>query len=157
MATIEAPRAGIRPFHEFDGVYDVWPRGDRLEAIRDAAADSVSASRHRRTVCARSRPSTWRRPATRPFALPGAAKALNPYINIINRLVIVQFEDFEGEPADAGLGADGRGGRRRGAVLRPATEALRRVPLLQGVCEVLQHGRGGDRALAASRQRTSTT
>ena len=38
MATVEAPETlGIRPIQEFDGVYDVWPRGDRLDAIREAA------------------------------------------------------------------------------------------------------------------------
>ena len=38
MATVEAPgQLGIRPFNEFDGVFDVWPRGDRPDAIRDAA------------------------------------------------------------------------------------------------------------------------
>ncbi len=31
------------------------------------------------------------------FAFGGAAHGLNPYINIINRLQVVQFEDFEGE------------------------------------------------------------
>lgn len=30
------------------------------------------------------------------FALAGAAKALNPYVSIINRVVIVQFDDFDG-------------------------------------------------------------
>jgi hypothetical protein len=31
------------------------------------------------------------------FALAGAAKGLNPFISICNRLLVVQFEDFEGE------------------------------------------------------------
>ena len=30
------------------------------------------------------------------FAFGGAARGANPYINIINRLQVVQFEDFEG-------------------------------------------------------------
>src|SRR5918912_693521 len=30
------------------------------------------------------------------FAFGGAARGLNPYISILNRLVVVQFEDFEG-------------------------------------------------------------
>jgi len=28
---------GARPIPEFDGVHDVWPRGDRLQAVRSAA------------------------------------------------------------------------------------------------------------------------
>jgi hypothetical protein len=98
MATIEAPETlGIRPFHEFDGVFDVWPRGDRPDVIRDAArrfrerfATDENRVRAVRTVDLAS--------AAYPvsFAFHGAAKTLNPYINILNRLVIVQFEDFEG-------------------------------------------------------------
>ena len=39
MAAIEAPeKLGIRPFHEFDEAAEVWPRGDRIEAIRAGAA-----------------------------------------------------------------------------------------------------------------------
>jgi hypothetical protein len=98
MATVEAPESiGIRPFHEFDGVYDVWPRGDRPDAIRDAArkfrerfATPENRVRAVKTVDLAS--------AAYPvsFAFHGAAKTLNPFINIVNRLVIVQFEDFEG-------------------------------------------------------------
>jgi hypothetical protein len=98
MATVEAPETlGIRPIQEFDGVYDVWPRGDRLDAIRDAARQfrqrfAIDENRVRavKTVDLAS--------AGYPveFAFHGAAKSLNPFINILNRLVMVQFEDFEG-------------------------------------------------------------
>ena len=39
MATIPGVRAGLgfRPILEFEGVYDIWPRGKRPEAIRHAA------------------------------------------------------------------------------------------------------------------------
>jgi hypothetical protein len=99
MATVEAPETlGIRPIQEFDAVYDVWPRGDRLDAIRDAARQfrqrfAVDDNRVRaiKTVDLAS--------AGYPveFAFHGAAKGLNPFINILNRLVMVQFEDFDGE------------------------------------------------------------
>ena len=57
----------------------------------------ASASRPARTGFARSRPSIWRRPPIPiEFAFHGAARGINPFINIVNRLVIVQFEDFEG-------------------------------------------------------------
>ena len=29
---------GARTIPEFDGVHDVWPRGERLQAVRSAAA-----------------------------------------------------------------------------------------------------------------------
>jgi hypothetical protein len=98
MAAIEAPeQVGIVPFGEFAEVDDVWPRGDRLEAIREAAGrfrDRFAVPENRiravKTVdlAAAAYPTA--------FALAGAAKGLNPYINIVNRLVIVQFDDFEG-------------------------------------------------------------
>ena len=38
MAAIEAPeKIGIRPFDEFSEIEGIWPRGDRLDAIREAA------------------------------------------------------------------------------------------------------------------------
>ena len=98
MATVEAPAGlGIAPIEEFDGVFDIWPSGNRLDAIHDAAHRfrsrfAVDDNRVRaiKTVDLAS--------AGYPlsFAFHGAAKGLNPYINILNRLVIVQFEDFEG-------------------------------------------------------------
>jgi hypothetical protein len=98
MATIEAPETlGIRPFNEFDGVFDVWPRGDRPDAIRDAARRfrerfAIDENRVRAVQTVDLASAAY--PVS--FAFHGAAKTLNPYINIVNRLVIVQFEDFEG-------------------------------------------------------------
>jgi hypothetical protein len=98
MAAIEAPeKIGIKPFDEFAPVNDVWPRGDRLDAIRECAdrfrerfATPENRIRAVKTVDLAAAAYPTR------FALAGAAKGLNPYINIVNRLVIVQFEDFEG-------------------------------------------------------------
>ena len=98
MATIETGETlGLRPIEEFAGVYDIWPRGDRPQAIREAAhafrarfrpAGEVRAIRTVDLVAA-AYPTL--------FAFGGAAKGLNPYVSILNRLVVVQFEDFEGE------------------------------------------------------------
>jgi hypothetical protein len=99
MAAIESIESvGMRPFHEFDEARETWPRGARLEAIR-AAADEF---RHRfkrqgqvsavRTVDLVSAGYPTR------YAFGGAARGgVNPYVNIVNRLVVVQFHDFEGE------------------------------------------------------------
>ena len=90
------PRLGIGPFDEFDGVFDVWPRGERLDAIREAAqrfrarfATRENRVRAVKTVDLASAAYPCRSRST-------ARRRLNPYINILNRLVIVQFEDFEG-------------------------------------------------------------
>src|SRR5919108_3505525 len=98
MAVIESTeRLGIRPIREFDGVMDVWPRGERPAAIQEAVerfrsrfATPENRVRAVRTVDLAS--------AGYPvsFAFGGAARSVNPFVNILNRLVMVQFEDFEG-------------------------------------------------------------
>ena len=99
MAAIESPeKVGLRPFHEFDEANETWPRGDRPAAIREAAAEfrarfAIPENRVRgiRTVDIASAGYPLK------FAFGGAAIGPNPYINIINRLQVVQYEDFEGE------------------------------------------------------------
>ena len=98
MAVIESPeKVGIKPFHEFDEADATLPRGKRLEAIRSAAHDFRSRFKDQgqvvgvRTVDLVSAGYPVR------YAFGGAARgALNPYINILNRLVVVQFHDFDG-------------------------------------------------------------
>jgi hypothetical protein len=102
MAVIEVPGTGpdtlgLRPFHEFDAANDTWPRGDRPAAIREAAiafrarfATPENRLQAVRTVDIASAGYPLK------FAFGGAAKGPNPYVNIINRLQVIQFEDFEG-------------------------------------------------------------
>ena len=56
------------------------------------------------------------------FAFDGAANGINPYINILNRLQVVQFEDFEGKLKTLAYEPTVTEGRGRGAVLRPADD-----------------------------------
>jgi hypothetical protein len=103
MAVVEAPKVkpakvGLKPFGEFDKANQIWPRGDRPAAIREAAAEfrarfAVPENRIRavRTVDIASAGYPLK------FAFGGAAKGPNPYINIINRLQVIQFEGFDGE------------------------------------------------------------
>ena len=99
MAATESPKKlGIRPFDDFAEVDQVWPRGDRLDAIREAATGFRErfATPDNRIDAVQTVDLASAAYPTK-FALAGAAKGLNPYINIINRLVIVQFEDFDGK------------------------------------------------------------
>src|SRR4029079_1783238 len=98
MAAIESPETvGVRPFHEFDEAHSLWPRGERPMALGEAAQAMRERCQEQGQIRA-VRPidlASAGYPAA--FALAGAAKGLNPFVNIRNRLVVVQFEDFEGE------------------------------------------------------------
>ena len=97
MAVIESPeRLGIRPFHEFDAAHSTWPRGARLEAIRSGAEDFRRRFKEQGEVEAVRTVDLVTAGYPTRYAFGGAAKGLNPFINITNRLVIVQFRDFEG-------------------------------------------------------------
>lgn len=98
MAVIESPQSiGIRPFHEFDEANATWPRGARLEAIRRAADEFRARFKTQGQVTAIRTIDLVSAGYPARYAFGGAAKGyLNPYINITNRLVIVQFHDFEG-------------------------------------------------------------
>ncbi len=97
-ATVSPKKLGIRPFDDFAEVDQVWPRGDRLDAVREAATrfrERFATPDNRIDAVQTVDLASAAYPTK--FALAGAAKGLNPYINIINRLVIVQFEDFDGK------------------------------------------------------------
>jgi hypothetical protein len=103
MAVVEAPKVkpevlGLRPLHEFDDANATWPRGDRPAAIREAAAEFRArfATPETRVHAARTVDIASAGYPLR-FAFGGAAKGPNPYVNIINRLQVVQFEDFDGQ------------------------------------------------------------
>ena len=98
MAVIESPEAvGIRPFHEFDEANSVWPRGQRLDAIRAAAGEFRARFKEQGEIRAVRTVDLVSAGYPVKFAFGGAAKAINPFINIRNRLVVVQFEDFAGD------------------------------------------------------------
>jgi hypothetical protein len=98
MAAIESPeKVGLRPFHEFDEANETWPRGDRPAAIREAAAEFRArfAGEENRVRAVRTVPIASAGYPLK-FAFGGAAIGPNPYINIINRLQVIQYEDFDG-------------------------------------------------------------
>src|ERR671936_2226321 len=97
MAVIESPETvGIKPFHEFDEANATWPRGDRLDAIRGAADEFRRRFKDQGQVTGVRTVDLVSAGYPTCYAFGGAAKGVNPYINITNRLVVVQFHDFEG-------------------------------------------------------------
>ena len=97
MVVIESPETiGIRPFHEFDEANSTWPRGNRLDAIRAGADDFRARFKEQGQVVAVRTIDLVTAGYPAKYAFGGAARAINPFVNILNRLVIVRFHDFEG-------------------------------------------------------------
>jgi hypothetical protein len=98
MATIESPETlGLRPIDDFDEAQETWPRGDRPAAIREAATAFRARFKEQGQVRAVRTVDLVAAGYPTLFAFGGAARGINPYISILNRLVVVQFEDFDGE------------------------------------------------------------
>ena len=121
---------------EFDGVHETWPRGDRPAAIREAAGafrERFATPENRvhgvRTVDIASAPYPLK------FAFGGAAKGANPYVNIINRLQIVQFEDFEGRTRTLAYEPTVTDGPQEA----PFYEQMMRFPLPDSVADFLAY------------------
>ena len=78
----------------FDAAWAVWPRGDRPVALREAAerfrASFTGVVRGVRTVDLVSAPY----PAK--YAFAGAGVWANPFVTLVNRLVVVRFDDLSG-------------------------------------------------------------
>ena len=93
MAVMETT---IRAVGEFEEAQSLWPRGDRPQAIRAAAEEFRHRFKQQGTV--RSVQTVDLVAAGYPlnFAFGGAAKGVNPYLSILNRLVVIRFEDFNG-------------------------------------------------------------
>src|SRR5436305_5857950 len=98
MATATGVRAGIgfRPILEFEGVYDIWPRGNRPEAIRRAGDAFKRRFKAQGEVLGVKSVDIATAPYLAQFAFHGAAKTPNPYLSMVNRMVVVQYEDFSG-------------------------------------------------------------
>jgi hypothetical protein len=98
MAVIESPETlGVRPLHEFDEANATWPRGERLAAVRAAADEFRRRFKEQGQVTAVRTVDLVTAGYPTKYAFGTAAKGLNPFVNILNRLVVVQFHDFEGE------------------------------------------------------------
>lgn len=88
---------GARPIPELEGVHEVWPRGNRLEAVREAAAAFKRRFSSQGEVRAVKSVDIAAAPYPTGFAFHGAAIApATPYVSIINRMLVVQYLDFGG-------------------------------------------------------------
>lgn len=88
---------GARPIPEFEGVHDVWPRGDRLRAVREAAEAYKPRFKAQGQVKAVRSVDIAAAPYPVPFAFHGAVNLPHlPLIAMINRMLVVQYDDWDG-------------------------------------------------------------
>ncbi|TQF74012.1 hypothetical protein FK531_04935 [Rhodococcus spelaei] len=97
MTRTDPPTTAVRPIPEFDGVHDVWPRGARLEAVRDAALRYRERFLTQGQVRAIKSVDIAAAPYPARFAFQGYSVNANPMISIINRMFVIQFDGFDGE------------------------------------------------------------
>ena len=95
MAVAEALE--IRSVPEFRAAHELWPRGERPAAMRAAAEQFRPRFKEGGTVNSVQTVDLVAAGYPSQFAFGGAAKGINPFLNILNRLVVVRFEDFGGE------------------------------------------------------------
>ena len=90
---------GARPVPEFEGVHDVWPRGKRLAAVREAATAYKQRFVSQGQVTAVRSVDVAAAPYPVAFAFHGAVSVPHlPLISMINRMIVVQYDDFAGVP-----------------------------------------------------------
>ena len=90
---------GARSIPEFEGVHDVWPRGDRLEAVRSAAREYKTRFTAQGEVKAVKSVDIASAPYPVKYGFNTAVGVPHiPLIPIINRMVVVQYNDWDGRP-----------------------------------------------------------
>jgi hypothetical protein len=98
MAITTGEQLGFRSAPELDEAWGTWPRGDRPAVLREAAGEFRRRFVEQGPLGAIRTIDLVSAAYPVAYAFHGAARTLNPYLNILNRLVVVQFEDFDGAP-----------------------------------------------------------
>lgn len=122
---------GARAIPEFAGVHEVWPRGERLAAVRAAAQAYKPRFKAQGQVKAVRSMDIAAAPYPVSFAFHGAVDLPHlPLIAMINRMVVVQYEDFHG--------------RHRTLVFEPTVPAgSAEAPFYAGLLELAHRIPGG--------------
>lgn len=91
-------RPTFRPIPEFEGVHNVWPRGDRLAAIRVAAQNYRERFINQGTVLGVKSFDIAAARYPSQYAFQNYSGYVNPLISIINRMMAIQYKNFNGVP-----------------------------------------------------------
>jgi hypothetical protein len=94
---VDLAAIGARGIPEFEGVHDVWPRGERLKAVRAAAEAYKPRFKEQGQVRAVKSLDIAAAPYPVSFAFHGAVHVPHlPLISMINRMIVVQYDDWDG-------------------------------------------------------------
>src|SRR5579862_1631164 len=86
-----------RAVPEFEGVFDIWPRGKRLAEIRSSAQAFRERFKQQGAVEAVRSVDLATAPYITAYAFHGAVKTPNPYLSMTNRMLVVRYRDFAGQ------------------------------------------------------------
>jgi hypothetical protein len=87
---------GLRRIPELEGLFDIWPRGDRLPRIRAGAEAYKARFKAQGQVLGVRSVDLAAAPYLTAFAFHGAARSPNPYVSMVNRMLVVRYTDFGG-------------------------------------------------------------
>lgn len=97
-ASITDAGIGARSIPEFDGVHDVWPRGERLRAVRPQRRRTRLGSKTQGQVRAVKSVDIAAAPYPVNYAFHDAVSVPTlPLISMINRMIVVQYDDWNGD------------------------------------------------------------
>src|SRR3954467_8470684 len=117
MATIDSTRF-VKPFDDFKDAYEVWPRGDRLEAIRTAAVSFKQRFREQKQILGVRTYELIAAPYPTKLAFAGATISLTPFVSLMPARRGDSVRGLRGRAQDARVAAHDSGRVARGAVLR---------------------------------------
>ncbi|NLU63093.1 hypothetical protein HCA61_12560 [Rhodococcus sp. HNM0563] len=94
---VELSNIGARTIPEFEGVHDVWPRGERLKAVRRAAQMYKQRFTSQGRIRAIKSVDIAAAPYPVEYAFHNAVSVPTlPLISMINRMIVVQYDDWNG-------------------------------------------------------------
>lgn len=140
-----------RTIPEFEGVHDVWPRGKRLQNVREAAAEYKHRFKAQGQVTAVKSVDIAAAPYPVSFAFHGAVNVPHlPLISMINRMIVVQYRDFDDRPRTLVFEPTMPDGSAEAPFYRHLQERAAKIPLGQRLTEslVLKYYNQPDEVLA---------